>query len=470
MHFKLNSAVFADRKIILSHDLDNNNNIYTLITGRNGLGKTRLLNFIIFHFLRDTFKKNSYYYRFINSDDFDIYEKINNYKIEYTKPPARIIVHTNSKFNKFPDQYSAGTKNYINISNGSRHSEFGDIFEKILFSKNFNAKSVKDTLIYLNYTPIIRFKIHVFGGNSTSGYLDKVTKKYIDLLKDLDFDLSKPPQKFKRHQKKLLSLLYIFEENQIKQPTAEEIKELYYLIVQKKILDYQIEIIVDLSSNKYNYGCLDKNEFILLSKYNLLRISNIFLNLLDRNIIHLFSSETPENGISFYSLSSGQKSLINTLLGISSVIENNSLVCIDEPEISLHPEWQNEIIKKIQEVFFEKKGCHFLISTHSPQVVSGLNSENGFILDLENSLTYSSLEYTKKSADYQLAKLFNAPGYNNEYIIKICLYLLSKIKDNAVFDKKDFSNIEELKDLQLSMKTDDPVYYLVKEVISLAEV
>jgi len=471
MSFKLISAAFLNRKILLSEDVDDDNNIYTLITGKNGLGKTRLLNFIIYHFIKNSLKKTSYHYRYHLSDDFDMYDKITNYTLEYTQSPTKIIVHTNSKFNKFPDSYSIAEKNYINISeNSPRHRSPNNIFERILFSKDINLKSVNDTLSYLGYASKIRFKINVLSDSSTSGYLNKMTAMHENILKILNFDLTKPPQKFKKNEKKLLSILYYLNERGVKTPTLDELKNLYILIEQKKILDYFHAVTISLESNKYDYGFLEKSDFNLLLKFNLIAIYDIFLDLKDNNTNYLFLDKKSENGVSFYSLSSGQKSIINTLLGISGVIENNCLVCIDEPEISLHPEWQNEIIQKIQEAFSEKKGCHFLIATHSPQVVSGLNCENGFILDLENDITYKSNIYSKKSADYQLAKLFNAPGYNNEYIIKISLYLLSKIKDRVSFNSSDLHNISELKKFQESLKEDDPVHYLVKEVLSLSEV
>lgn len=42
--------------------------------------------------------------------------------------------------------------------------------------------------------------------------------------------------------------------------------------------------------------------------------------------------------------SSGELSLIFNLLSIAGEIENESLILIDEPEISLHPEWQSNFI------------------------------------------------------------------------------------------------------------------------------
>ncbi len=168
-------------------------------------------------------------------------------------------------------------------------------------------------------------------------------------------------------------------------------------------------------------------------------------------------------------MSSGQQAIINTLLGISSVISDNSLICIDEPEISLHPEWQEDIIQKLQYVFQDIQGCHFLIATHSPQVVSGLKSNNGFIVNLEKMETYSANEYNKKSADYQLAKLFDTPGYNNEYLIRIGLIILSKISKREELNIDDLNNINLLKDVKRSIPENDSVYFLIEQILSLVD-
>ncbi len=76
--------------------------------------------------------------------------------------------------------------------------------------------------------------------------------------------------------------------------------------------------------------------------------------------------------------SSGEQAVVISILGIASQIEDNCIVCIDEPEICLHPEWQERYIKLLHSIFSMYSGCQFIIATHSPQIVSNLEPENSF--------------------------------------------------------------------------------------------
>jgi hypothetical protein len=64
------------------------------------------------------------------------------------------------------------------------------------------------------------------------------------------------------------------------------------------------------------------------------------------------------------SASSGELGLVTHFLGLASVIEDGSLIFIDEPEISLHPEWQNRYVDLLQRTFTRFRGCHFVLATH----------------------------------------------------------------------------------------------------------
>jgi predicted ATP-dependent endonuclease of OLD family len=45
------------------------------------------------------------------------------------------------------------------------------------------------------------------------------------------------------------------------------------------------------------------------------------------------------------------------------------LFLIDEPEISLHVEWQRSFLSDLQKVQ-KLTGCRFLVATHSPQIIN----------------------------------------------------------------------------------------------------
>ena len=48
-----------------------------------------------------------------------------------------------------------------------------------------------------------------------------------------------------------------------------------------------------------------------------------------------------------------------------------AIVLIDEVELNLHPGWQSEIVPTLTDVF---RACQFIVTTHSPQVLSGVDS------------------------------------------------------------------------------------------------
>ncbi|MRG45346.1 AAA family ATPase [Chitinophaga sp. SYP-B3965] len=68
--------------------------------------------------------------------------------------------------------------------------------------------------------------------------------------------------------------------------------------------------------------------------------------------------------------SSGELTLISTLLFITSIISYDSVILIDEPENSLHPKWQMEYVKHMNELFYLYQP-KIIIATHSPLIING---------------------------------------------------------------------------------------------------
>lgn len=64
---------------------------------------------------------------------------------------------------------------------------------------------------------------------------------------------------------------------------------------------------------------------------------------------------------SIYELSSGEYTFLRALFVLSLAIQEKSLVIYDEPENSLHPEWQSRLIKYIIEIYknFGKKLLYY---------------------------------------------------------------------------------------------------------------
>jgi len=58
-------------------------------------------------------------------------------------------------------------------------------------------------------------------------------------------------------------------------------------------------------------------------------------------------------------------------------LQGAGIVLIDEIELHLHPQWQRGIIPKLTSTF---PNCQFIVSTHSPQIVSDVKPESIYIL------------------------------------------------------------------------------------------
>ncbi|MGU5731629.1 AAA family ATPase [Aeromonas jandaei] len=138
------------------------------------------------------------------------------------------------------------------------------------------------------------------------------------------------------------------------------------------------------------------------------------------------------------------------------------MVLIDEPEISLHPEWQETFIDLIYNAFSNYEKCHFIIATHSPLIISNLPKENCFILNMDSNETLRSIDYHNRSADYQLARLFNTPGFQNEYLNRLCVSILSDFSKGTEITDDMRKNITFLLSTYDSLDDKDHVKSLIK--------
>ena len=68
------------------------------------------------------------------------------------------------------------------------------------------------------------------------------------------------------------------------------------------------------------------------------------------------------------SLSSGQETFVNLIINILALIKPNSLIFIDEPENTLHPNLEVDFIKILQDILIDFDSFA-IIATHSPTIV-----------------------------------------------------------------------------------------------------
>ena len=96
----------------------------------------------------------------------------------------------------------------------------------------------------------------------------------------------------------------------------------------------------------------------------------------DEKTLPIFENSAGEE-FDINDLSSGEKQLFLRTLSIKMLEPNNSIILIDEPELSLHPKWQQRIIEVYKKI---GENNQIIIATHSPHILGSVSNENIFIL------------------------------------------------------------------------------------------
>lgn len=405
---------FDEKNInILPNENFKNTNVFTVVIGKNSIGKSRLLGSII--------RENL-------SEDFFINKKV--------------IAITNTSYNKFP-------KNRENFINYTKLLPFPT--NESIGGYGVNINSYYDSIIenFLNYKKSRELKTK-FKSNI---YMDvkKLTPKLLLKIKEnSSFTYNKLAQvlNFLKLDNSLIIRLVI------RKNILEKIKNLdgdHTDIIKK------LEEINSLEISLEELAYLDSTIIDLI----LLKVIDIF-----RIYLH---DKKSDKKIDYRELSSGQLAILSMGLALICELENNALICIDEPEVNLHPQWQEEIINLIESISKSYKNCQFLIATHSPQVVSNLTCDNSFILNLNTNELRNTKEIMNRSADFQLSEVFSSPGNNNEYLLRKILIILNKLNTDTTLNEDEINTKELVKKLYYEEKfqENDKVKTLVEVLLDL---
>lgn len=151
------------------------------------------------------------------------------------------------------------------------------------------------------------------------------------------------------------------------------------------------------------------------------------------------------NKISFLNLSAGEKQIYYRAIYLNALDLENSIILVDEPELSLHPSWQNEIVKLYQNV---GKNNQVFVSTHSPQVIGSVKPENIFLLKPENDrIVVKQPKYSKgHSINYVLSEIMDTNYRDTATNKKVEQYLefIRNGKHTTTEGKELYKEIEKL--------------------------
>lgn len=455
-------------------------NAITVLIGKNGTGKSRLLSAITRCFQafdnpdykvqrerlplgrkRDTF--GDFNLSFVSDGhQFNLTSDGRNITfdeqlINSNVLPRKIIATSNSPFDKFPIQQIdrreiflnsqhrykyLGTKN--KIGQHSAAYQLSRVIES-LFIASEKGKEDLDRLakifVLLGYRA--KFKVHY---------------RYRPHIRQLA-EMNSINGVFE-HLQRFARTRWAIKENRLSDEDAEKILIACHSAVNNAEDSRYPEFEVDFTKGGFTKGSLSIFEdTAILREIGLMDFDDLTLTLV--------SEENHE--LSIREASSGEQCFLSLILGIASEITDNSLICIDEPEISLHPEWQEQIVEVINNTFSSFHGCHFIIATHSPQIIAKISSESCSVLTLDDGHLHPSSEFRNRSSDYQLAKLFKTPGFRNEYLTKECVKSLSLLSKLEKLSSKELEAITDLVGFLPYLKNGDPVKDMIEIIIDTLE-
>lgn len=99
----------------------------------------------------------------------------------------------------------------------------------------------------------------------------------------------------------------------------------------------------------------------------------------DSNML-VFKEGDDEKIVTLQMLSAGEKQLLLILLTVFLMDEKPAVLLMDEPEVSLHIEWQEKLLKSLRKL---NGNCQLIVTTHSPSIfASGWENHITYIEDL----------------------------------------------------------------------------------------
>ena len=160
-------------------------------------------------------------------------------------------------------------------------------------------------------------------------------------------------------------------------------------------------------------------------------------------------------------LSNGEQELITKAFSLYLDDVKNHIILIDEPESSLHPNWQNRIARIYQE-FADKNDNQVVLATHSPHIVASVRKEQIRVLAKDGQTIRAIKNFAGSygwRVDRVLLEIFRLEGLRTPLIEK----KLATLRDMVFSDRyatEEFAKLE--KELEATIGYDDMDLALIR--------
>lgn len=458
----------ATRLPIASFDSQDKAPLYSVLIGCNGVGKSTLLKemvdfFVDLHAYINNLKQKmssankarlkgvKYHIDGVCCEVIRIgrtfLTKIDNRFLASKKLRVPSIVACNfGAFDKFPVQKVNGSSQtrydvpyykYVGAHvNGNMISSSAIAF-RLLFALKENIddrqrQNLSSILDFIGYDHTITLNYSIVLKSKKNGSVYDHVFQHVQI--DKEYSKLTPAQRSNKVKE-----LYDFYKNRefAKQPTC----------------NYNIDI--DKNSLAENE---DLNYIYKLKQYDLVQTASVVFY---KNGKQIASEE----------MSSGEFAMLSMVLSISTAAsDSHTLILIDEPELSLHPNWQMTIIDNLDRALKDQV-CHLLIATHSHMLVSDLpmnrSSVSQWEKDEDGNLIANRIgENTYGwSAEEVLLKVFKTATDRNRYFGERISKLLEQMGNDTISKGAVADELNELQEISLHLSDVDPMKMVLNTII-----
>ncbi|EJG0913805.1 hypothetical protein CGH80_22870 [Vibrio parahaemolyticus] len=488
--FTVNSGSFNCPPVLLSKS-GSCDNYFTVIIGNNGTGKSRFVSNLVHSFLELNDNKRRAKLEFeleyqVNEEEFRFENKLRNRKLNDEKirfgKPNKLIAIATSLSDKFPvDNYgkSRNFENRLNLKEefyvylGTRNRMPGSSTRALMdravstllqnIHEDSNDERYRDIFDYLNYEPVIKLSYRIYVPEYLRGHVKSKSFNGRE-LKELLKDWSERRGGFRAN---------------FYQKAVDTYSDSYW----DRLAEMYIQTLnsCDQESRRPEYSFVvnfsEKNSHRDNEIFHLRQEDSYFLleelrrfDLVKGPEISLYKRGGGE--FDFHDASSGEASILSTLIGLIPNLSNNSLIVIDEPEISLHPSWQYRYIELIDRIISGFNGCHVIVATHSHFLVSDLPLYRSHVVHFKNNKTsdidvsYIDHETHGLSAEEILLDVFDMPSTRNYFLSKEVSEALELLAEGKKESDRFVELLEKLKRYLPNLKKIDPLHTVIKTLIS----
>ncbi|MDN2699941.1 AAA family ATPase [Janthinobacterium sp. SUN073] len=175
-----------------------------------------------------------------------------------------------------------------------------------------------------------------------------------------------------------------------------------------------------------------------------------------------------------HNASSGELSLISSLLFLTAEVEPNSIVLIDEPENSLHPSWQRAYVDKVLAAL-TYRNISVIIATHSPLVVTGaLMAHNNLVsvFQMQRSepqrLRLQNLDSGETSIEAVLWKAFDVVTPANHFISEEVVEAINRFERDEITKGDITAMLQHMKARSFDPRQDE-FFNAIAELVKTVE-